>query len=129
VKNLMLIMALGLLVMFTGCTGKDGEPSPIKTVTADMVGGALSSSIITVLSCENTEMVKKDVGNTVNGWFGLPQNKGLVGSICQMAVSAVVPMLFSGSTLLVKPEWKCTGKATSDLTVKLASMACGMIPI
>lgn len=128
-KNLFLIFVLCISFMFSSCTGKDGQPSPVKTVTADMVGNALSSSIITVLSCENTELVKKDVGNTVNSWFGLPQNKGLVGSICQMAVSAVVPMLFQGSALLVKPEWKCTGKASSDLTVKLASMACGMIPI
>lgn len=123
------LMILVLMFSFISCTGQNGEPSPVKVVTADMVGGALSSSVVTVLTCENSELVKKDIGNMVNGWFSLPQNKGILGEVCKLAVNAVIPMIFTGTTLLVKPEWKCTGKATSDLTSKLAGMACGMIPL
>lgn len=120
-----LVMSL-MIFSFVGC---GDSAAPVKQVTADMVSGALSSSVITVLSCENSTLVKSDIGNMVQNWFGLPQNKGIVGSICTMAVNAVIPMIFTGSTLLVKPEWKCTGKATADLTTKLAGMACGLIPL
>jgi hypothetical protein len=120
----LMILSMAFVMMFSfSCTNQT------KQVTADMVSGALSSSVITALSCENGDLVRKDIGNQVQTWFGLPQNKGIAGEVCKLAVNAVIPMIFTGTTLMVKPEWKCTGKASSDLVTKLASMACSTIPL
>ncbi len=106
------------------CTEKN------KQVTADMVSGSLSSAVIASLSpCSNPDLVRKDIGNAVNGWFNLPQNKGIVGEVCKMAVNATIPLIFTGTTMMVKPEWGCTGKTSSDLISKLAGMACSAIPL
>ncbi len=101
-----------------------------KQVTADMISGSLSSATLAALSpCSNPDLVRKDIGNAVNGWFSLPQNKGLVGEVCKLAVSATIPMIFSGASMMVKPEWGCTGKASGDVLAKIASMACSAIPL
>lgn len=128
--RLILILVLAFSFLFTGCSKDPAAPNNPKVVTADMVSGALSGAVLTILSpCGKPELVKKDIGNKVNGWFGLPQNKGVLGEVCKVAVSAVIPMIFAGASMTVPTSWECTGKLPANFLSTIASVACSAIPL
>jgi len=134
-----MLRILMLTIVFTlafscGPTDPNTPPSNVKVYTAGMIANGMSTAIISTLSCANTDLVKSDVKTKVDAWFGLPQNKdvqkGILGSVCSATVSAILPMIFGSLTAItVKPEWQCTGKNVSDVTTKIASLACAFIPI
>jgi len=134
-----MLRILSLAIVFTlafscGPSDPNTPPSNVKIYTAGMIANAMSSATITTLSCANADLVKSDIKAKVDAWFGLPQNKdiqkGILGSVCSATVSAILPMVFGSLTAItIKPEWGCTGKNVSDVTTKIASLACSFIPI
>lgn len=128
--RLILILVLAFSFLFVGCSKDPAAPNNPKVVTANMVSGALSGAVLTMLSpCGKPEIVKSDISNKVNGWFGLPQNKGVLGEVCKVAVSAVIPMIFTGASMTVPTSWECTGKLPSNFLSTIASVACSAIPL
>jgi hypothetical protein len=128
--RLILILVLAFSFLFVGCSKDPAAPNNPKVVTANMVSGVLSGAVLTILSpCANPELLKKDISSKVDGWFGLPQNKGVVGEVCKVAVSAVIPMIFTGASMTVPTAWGCTGKLPANFLSTIASVACSAIPL
>lgn len=132
-RILMLILVF-TLAFSCGPTDPNTPPSNVKVYTAGMIANSMATATITTLSCANADLVRSDIKAKVDAWFNLPANKdiqkGILGSVCAGAVNAILPMLFGSLTsITVKPEWGCTGKNVSDVTTKIASLACSFIPI
>jgi hypothetical protein len=113
------VFALCLLsLLFFGCS-KDTA----KTITADVVAPALSSTIISTLSCAATQVVTDDVKAVVNKWFSVQSEtqKGVVQNLCKAAIADIVPTLI-GAT--VPTTWQCKLTALENAVTIIGDAAC-----
>jgi hypothetical protein len=128
-KVLSLICLFSLVFAF-GCSNGS---TPVKTITADLVTGALSTAFVTSLTCEATDVVKADTKVMVDKWFKLDQQraeKGIVQDLCKTAISEIVPSIIgsvAGST--VPATWKCKLTTLDNAAALLSDLACKNITI
>ena len=120
-KKFLGVLALSIFFIISGCS------TAAKTIEASVMSTALSSTIITSLSCANTAVVQADVTTEVNKWFALQGQKGgPVQALCTTAIAQIVPSLI-GST--VPATWGCTGVVMKDVANVIATLACSAIPV
>lgn len=131
-----ILLIISLLFLSVSCTQDPTKPpSPAKVYTAGMIAKGFTQGTITVFGpCENEEKIAPYWDTKVNGWFGLPENKsmqkGILGSACAAAASAIIPYAFGSLTNAVVPkEFGCKGENSGKAMAKLASMACSFIPL
>ncbi len=129
------VMSLFLLLASCGPTDPAKPPSPAKLYTAGMLSMGLEKATLAVGSpCAHPELIKPYMDAKVNAWFKLPENannqKGILGSLCSTAVSAIIPLAFGALTNATIPkEFGCTGANAGNSIAKIGSIACSFIPL
>ena len=120
-KGLVLIV---LALTFVSCS-KD-QVNDAKGVFVASVSSAGSSAISTALECSGVDAIKADLSAKLSSavkYENSSQDKSLAGSVCVVAIQAVMPELIGQGLDQVPAAWGC--KATK-LSASLQEFATGL---
>jgi uncharacterized lipoprotein NlpE involved in copper resistance len=127
-----------LLVCFTlgGCSSSQRNDAKEKAVQAIASSG--SAAITSALECKRPDLIKAKLEEELRKLSVFEQeaqekvsvlsdHKGVGSSICQVAVTAVLPILVGYGMEKVPAEWECSGEAAQVKLSELAQKACSQV--
>lgn len=125
-KLLVLACLFSVAMIGTSC-------STAKKEGKDAIVRVASPVIAKYADCSNTEAINKSLDEKLSAWFKIQENEGTmkslsVGStVCQVALSAILPALinFGGSQL--PSEWGCKLTTVQGTALSLAQEACAKL--
>ncbi|GAB1376785.1 hypothetical protein MASR1M48_16370 [Lactococcus petauri] len=125
-KCLVLACLFSVALIGTSC-------STVKEEGKDAIVAAATPIVAKYGDCANSEAIKKSLDEKVSAWFKIQENEGTmkslsVGStVCQVALSAILPALinFGGSKL--PSEWECKLTTVQGTALSLAQEACAKL--
>ena len=115
-----LLLAILFVFALVGCDSD--EP---KKITADVLVGVLTPTIVTSLDCEASDVVKADVQAKMYEWFKINQERGIMKDLCKTAITGIIPQLISTT---IPATWQCKQTKLENAAEVLAACAgccCG----
>ena len=120
---------LALVLMFSFSCSNDN----LKEIAINTITGVASPSIAIAFSCSNQAAVSQGIKEELTRWFDTNKvtsnikSKGINSSLCEAAITAILPSIISVANGQLPAEWACTSEFASDSVVNLAKVACQAI--
>lgn len=140
IRKVILLSALFASVIFTSCTKKQRDN--VRTEAVEQISKAGGSVTSSVLTCTNESVIKEAYAKELSKLsifqtrseqktLMAAQSEGgdqkVLGTICNVAAAAVVPILLGRGLDKIPSEWGCTGTRVGQTVDEFTRELCSKI--
>lgn len=140
IKKMILLSALSVSVIFTSCT--KNQRDNVRNEAIDQISKAGASVTASVLTCENEAAIKADFEKELKKLSVFQtrseqklllsaQSEGgeqkVLGTICNVAAAAVVPILLGRGLNEIPQSWGCSGARVGQTVDEFTKELCSKI--